>query len=66
MKTYEAKIRIQYRNLRKADVDEVEESLEKLDKEMRDFYKRRWEMAKILREEEFVHFVELQEEFDDI
>ncbi|MBN1849305.1 MAG: hypothetical protein JW932_12045 [Deltaproteobacteria bacterium] len=58
-------IKIQYRNLQKANVDEVEKSLERLDEKEMVFFKKRWEMAQRLREEEFVHFVELQEEFDD-
>jgi len=55
-------IRIMYRNLRKAAIDEVEEKLERLDAEKREYFRKRWEMAQKLTEDEFIRFIIMQEQ----
>ena len=57
-------IRIMYRNLRKAAIDEVEEKLERLDAEKREYFRKRWEMAQKLTEDEFIRFIIMQEQSD--
>ena len=57
-------IRIMYRNLRKAAIDEVEEKLERLDAEKGEYFRKRWEMAQKLTENEFIRFILMQEQSD--
>lgn len=55
-------IRVMYRKLRKAEIDEVEEELERLDADKREYFRKRWELAQKLTEDEFINFIIMQDQ----